>query len=159
MQQVYYRINTIHLPLPPLRERIEDLIPLIDYLIDKYMLELDRSDIAISSSAQERLRNYNWPGNIRELENVIKRAIILLDKNKHVIEAGAFDYLFYDPQSSLPSFNESIDITSKELIAKTFDLTMIEKQILNSVLQRFNGNVMEAARRTNISKDKFYRNR
>jgi len=67
------------LTTPPLRERIEDIPLLVYFLIDKYAMKIGKKITGISESAMQRLQSYRWPGNIRELENVIERAVILAD--------------------------------------------------------------------------------
>jgi two-component system NtrC family response regulator len=76
---LYYRLNVVHVYLPPLRERKDDLFLLVNHFLAKYAKENRQELISISSGAMERILDYNWPGNVRELENVIERAIILSD--------------------------------------------------------------------------------
>ena len=76
-EDLYYRLNVFPLELPPLRERPLDIVPLARYLIDRLGGALGRPGISLSSAAAEQLTRYAWPGNIRELENVIQRAMIL----------------------------------------------------------------------------------
>jgi two-component system NtrC family response regulator len=77
---LYYRLNVVHVYLPPLHERLDDLTLLVNHFLTKYAKENDQEVIAISSGAMERILDYHWPGNVRELENVIERAIILSDR-------------------------------------------------------------------------------
>lgn len=78
-EDLYYRLNVFPLTTPPLRERIEDLPLLVYFLIEKFAKRLGKKIEGISTKSLQRLRSYQWPGNIRELENVIERAIILAD--------------------------------------------------------------------------------
>ncbi|RKX75264.1 MAG: hypothetical protein DRP87_14965 [Spirochaetes bacterium] len=156
---LFYLINAFHLHLPPLRERTEDLGELIAYFLDKFTDEINRYDISVEKEAIEKLKTYHWPGNIWELENVIKRAVILLDKNTRNIKKNAFDYLFYPPSASSESLDTSLENLSREIIEKRIDLKTIESRILENIVKHFNGNIMEAVRNTCIPKDKFYRNR
>lgn len=78
-EDLYYRLKVVEIKLPPLRERKEDIEELVKYFIEKY--KGNKSNILITEEALNILENYNWPGNIRELENVIQRAIILSDSN------------------------------------------------------------------------------
>jgi len=78
-EDLYYRLNVFPLTTPPLRERIEDIPLLVYFLIDKYAMKIGKKITGISESAMQRLQSYRWPGNIRELENVIERAVILAD--------------------------------------------------------------------------------
>ncbi len=79
---LYYRLNVVHVYLPPLRERKDDLYLLVRHFLSKYAKENHQELIAISSGAIERILDYFWPGNVRELENVIERAIILSDRHE-----------------------------------------------------------------------------
>ena len=79
---LYYRLNVVHVYLPPLRERPDDLPLLVNHFLAKYAKENHQELIAISSGAMERILDYHWPGNVRELENVIERAIILSDRHE-----------------------------------------------------------------------------
>lgn len=78
-EDLYYRLKVIELKLPPLRERKEDIEELVKYFVKKYSPE--NKEILISDESLQILENYNWPGNIRELENVIQRAVILCSDN------------------------------------------------------------------------------
>jgi len=77
---LYYRLNVIPVNIPPLREREEDIPLLINYFLDKYNKEFGKKMIGISKDAMEALTSYSWPGNIRELENLIERLVVLCDR-------------------------------------------------------------------------------
>ncbi len=74
---LFFRLNVIHIEVPSLSERNEDIRLLVNYFIDKYKREKNENDIQLSADAWKALYNYHWPGNIRELENVIERAVVL----------------------------------------------------------------------------------
>jgi len=78
-EDLYYRINTVSITLPPLRDRRDDIEPLLRYFIDHYSHELGRQTPSLSEDALEVLRQYRWPGNVRELQNVIERAILVCE--------------------------------------------------------------------------------
>lgn len=84
-EDLYYRLNVVDIRIPPLRERKEDIIPLADTFLKKYKGEYGKSSLEISSRAIEILKKYDWPGNIRELENAIQRAIIM---SENIIDAA-----------------------------------------------------------------------
>ena len=83
-EDLYYRLNVLPIVVPPLRERKEDIWPLVDYFVDKFNKKLDLA-ITIDSEVKEMLLRYEWPGNIRELENLIERMMLLARKatNSH----------------------------------------------------------------------------
>ncbi len=74
---LYYRLNVISILVPPLRERPDDLLPLVAHFLAKHGQRLGRTDCTVSLKVMERLRQHGWPGNVRELENVIERALVL----------------------------------------------------------------------------------
>jgi len=76
-EDLYYRLNVVNIHIPPLRERIEDIPLLVDYFIKKYCTSMNRQPITIDSAALKRLEGFDFPGNIRELENMIERAIVI----------------------------------------------------------------------------------
>src|SRR5271163_960167 len=76
-QDLYYRLNVFPIQLPPLRERREDIPPLVHYFIRRFSMKIGRKITRIQRETMERLVSYSWPGNVRELENVIERAVIL----------------------------------------------------------------------------------
>ena len=80
-EDLLYRLNTIHLELPPLRERGDDILLFIDYFIRRYANKYGRKDIFLHENALEKLRSYHWPGNIRELQHSVENAIILCEGN------------------------------------------------------------------------------
>jgi two-component system, NtrC family, response regulator len=83
---LYYRLNVVHVYLPPLRERTDDLLLLVNHFVAKYAKDNHQELISISSGAMERILDYHWPGNVRELENVIERAIILSDRHEILVK-------------------------------------------------------------------------
>jgi two-component system response regulator AtoC len=80
-EDLYYRLNVIRLHLPPLRERTEDLAPLVEHLLGRIARRLHRPVPRLSEAAWRELRDYPWPGNVRELENVLTRATVLAPDN------------------------------------------------------------------------------
>jgi DNA-binding NtrC family response regulator len=76
-EDLYYRLNVIHIEMPPLRERMEDIPQLVEHFLAKYRWKPDAIPTTISEEAVERLMEHDWPGNVRELENAIERAVVL----------------------------------------------------------------------------------
>ncbi len=157
-EDLYYRIGTIPLRLPPLRERLQDFEPLIGSIMDGFTEELGRTRVVLDPRALARLKAHSWPGNIRELENAIKRAVLLLDRESTVIMPETFDYLF--SRAGEPgSLDSALGTLTEEVLAGRMDFKVLEKTILARIVERYGGNIKEAARSTSISKDKFYRKR
>lgn len=139
-EDLFYRLNVFTIELPPLRERKEDIKLLADYYTKLFATKTNRKITGISKDAIRLLQNHSWKGNIRELKNVIERAVILESGNELTIDA-----LPYDMQHAA---NTS---------ASTFDMAVIEKQHIQKVLSFAKGNKTEAARLLNIGLTTLYR--
>jgi len=81
-EDLFYRLNVVNIHIPPLRERLADIPLLVDYFIKKYCTSMNKPPISIDQAALKRLQEFNFPGNIRELENMIERAIVVGDGRK-----------------------------------------------------------------------------
>jgi two-component system response regulator AtoC len=134
-QDLFYRLNIIHIHLPPLRERREDIPLLTGYLINKLNKKLDKPECHIEPDALQALQAYHFPGNIRELENIIERALILCDNEKITLTDLGMEPL----QNSLKAVPKG---TLKE----------IEKWAINQALIRWEGNRTKVAGELGISR-------
>lgn len=136
-EDLFYRLNVINMVLPPLRERREDVSPLAVHFIDKYSRDMGKDVRGISPKALEILENYHYPGNVRELENIIARSVVLETSN--VIR-----------HETLPQFAEtdSLDLESSLYSNAGLDtlLGSIEKKMVEKALKRTGGNKTEAAK-------------
>jgi DNA-binding NtrC family response regulator len=136
-QDLFYRINTITIHLPPLRERKDDIVILAQHFIERFCQELRREQKMISEPVRRALRAYDWPGNVRELRNVIERVIVL--SARPMIELEDLPCEFWtDP-----------DNTWERSLSK---LASSEKRLLEEALQKWQGNVSAAARELGISR-------
>lgn len=127
-EDLYYRLNVVDIKIPPLRERKEDIIPLANTFLNKYKGEYGKANLEISSRATEILKKYDWPGNIRELENAIQRAIIM---SENIIDAA-----------QLPSW---VKHQLPEEESRSLSLKEIEKQHILKVLASTEQNKTKAA--------------
>ena len=142
-EDLFYRINVVPFTIPPLRERMEDVPILMDYFIKKITKKSGKRIMSIEEDVIERFNQYSWPGNIRELENVIEASIHLTNKEVIALESLP-DYL---KESSLfPVGKKKL----KEIIEET------ERRILLQSLAKFNNNKLEAAKALGISKSSLY---
>ncbi len=116
---LFYRLNVIPITLPPLRDRKDDVPLLVDYFIKVYASKNSRIINKVTDEAIEKLKNYTWPGNIRELENIIERAVLTSSSNSLEINGAWFN------NKSLPEGAEvlSLDENEKQLIIKVLKLT------------------------------------
>ena len=148
--------NTV--AIPPLRERPRDLKRFFHYFVEKFSLELGRMPVSFSKASIKKLKNYGWPGNISELEGVIKRAVVLTDPSQRVIPEDAFDFLFLtDPMPEDPEYCEAIQILARTLMNRNVTLKEIEHNILDTIVQYTGGSITRAVDRSGIPKDRFYR--
>ena len=146
-EDLYYRLNVIPIFLPPLRERKEDIPLLINNFIDKYAQMFGKEIRTISSYAMELLINYDFPGNIRELENIIERSVAMESSNIILPENLT---LSADAAVGAPNFD--IEITDKGIDLST-ELEKIEKIMIEKALQRTKGSKAKAARILNVTFD------
>lgn len=144
-EDLYYRINVISLNIPALRERLNDIIIIAQRFIDTLSLDLNKYGISLSDSAKEKLLNYSWPGNIRELKNCIERAMIFCESK--IIES--YDLIL--TESDLKIKNESENILPEDGIS----LLDIERRYLEEALKKADGNQTKAAKLLDLSLDTF----
>ena len=117
-EDLLYRINTIHIEIPPLRERTKDIPAMAEYFLKLYCNKYRKSCSRVSTSGMEKLKNYHWPGNVRELQHTIEKAVILSDKNELTP-----DDFFFKPVSNFSHklFDGTIEEMEKAMIAKTVE--------------------------------------
>ena len=139
---LYFRINTIPLYVPSLRERSEDIPVLAQHLLHNLSTALGCIGVCFTSGAIEQLRGYAWPGNIRELRNVIERALLL--RSSDVISAN--DLLFDRTALSVPQSDDTMGMTLSEL----------EQMHIERILRDENGRVIPAAKRLGIPRSTLY---
>jgi transcriptional regulator with PAS, ATPase and Fis domain len=135
-KDLYYRLNVIPIEIPPLRERRDDIPLLIRHFIKRFSLKLDKKITGISRDAEELLIRYKWEGNVRELENIIERAITITDD-----DSIGVDNLPGDIKTNIEHVEQTVSPYPAGLTL--FD---IEKLHIESVLKAVNGNKSRAAR-------------
>ena len=156
-EDLYYRLNVIPISLPPLRERKEDILELIDLFTRQFVEEYQLSEIGISTEVIKQLTTYDWPGNVRELENAIKRALVMcsgqmllpehfdliLGKLTPISEPGNLDAQVHAMlQAHIEQYIES-DVPLGELYAEIREI--FEKPLFKIVLEYTNGNRSKAS--------------
>jgi len=146
-QDLYYRLNVIRIELPALRQRSEDIPLLVRYFIEKFAAGAKRNVEGIQDDALAALKSYDWPGNIRELEHTVERAV-LLGKGTLV---GAEDL-----PTNLMARGESA-IVLAQAFAKQFTLYDLEREYIGKVLESTKGNKTEAARILGVDRTTLYR--
>ncbi|MBN1302552.1 MAG: sigma-54-dependent Fis family transcriptional regulator [Melioribacteraceae bacterium] len=142
-EDLFYRLNVVSLVLPSLKERKEDIPLLVDHFIRKYSETNGKELKGMSNDALDSLMKYNFPGNIRELENIIERAVILARENIITIDDLPPQLGFSTPDSQIDPYNLNYDYEEK---LKAFETVMIQE-----ALTRSEGNQSAAARILNIT--------
>lgn len=148
-QDLYYRLNIIEAMLPPLREREKDILLIAEYFLTRYKALFKKTTISLSSDAEDFLLSYAFPGNVRELENMMQRAVLLARKNiidpKHLKPATA-----EVEEVGMAAFDSQHFNSAKQKVVETF-----ERAFLEARLQDTKGNISEAARRSGMYKANF----
>ncbi len=151
-EDLYYRIKVVTVRLPPLRERKDDIPRLAEYFLRRYATDNRKPVGSISDAAMEMLVNYSWPGNIRELENVIERAVVL--SNQSILTTDDLP-----PEIRYPHEYKEYDAAGDGAfrITDTPALEEVKKRYLFHVLALSEGNVSRAAKTLNIDRRSLYR--
>jgi DNA-binding NtrC family response regulator len=139
-EDLYFRLNTIQVHLPPLRDRLDDIAALTQFFLGELIARYRKKDVEISPEALQALRQYPWPGNIRELRHVMERAVLLAQSSTiQPIDLGL--------QSA----------TARANVLEEMDLEAMEAQLIRKALDRYKGNAAGAAQALGLSRSAFYR--
>ncbi len=136
-EDLYYRLNVVSIKIPPLRERKEDIIPLTDNFIGKFCKENKKEKLEVSKEAGDVLMKYNYPGNVRELENMIERAVVLTRGNVITLN---------DLPMNLKGFKEERTLAAVGKGTLTEQVEALEKQLIFDALQESGGNQTKAGK-------------
>jgi len=145
---LYYRLQVIPIFLPPLRERREDILTLANYFIEQFNVEFNKHVTGISKMAEKLLLDYTWPGNIRELKNVIERAIILGNDETLLLEHLPLEIV-------AKASNQGAGLTTFKLPPEGIDIEEVEKELIRQALEMTDWNQSKAARKLNLGIDAF----
>jgi two-component system response regulator AtoC len=147
-QDLYYRLNVVRVEVPPLRERRDDIPLLAEHFLDKYSRELGRPMPRLDAEALSQLGGYAWPGNIRELENMMERAAVLSQGD--IISPTLLPDEVFNPASAQIGVAESVDIPPESLVMEPH-VVQLEKRLIEEALRRTGDNKSAAARLLEIS--------
>jgi two-component system, NtrC family, response regulator AtoC len=166
-EDLYYRLNVVPIHLPPLRERHEDIPLLVSHFITKFNDRLRKEITHIEPAAVDRLVSYNWPGNIRELENVIERTMLFCEgsvirlanlptdlpggEERVPVAAQASPSQPNLPAVTIPTPPQSEAVGSLKEAVK-IETERVERELIQRALDETGGNVTQAARRLKISR-------
>lgn len=141
-QDLLFRINTVEIKLPPLRERQEDIPLLADHFLGKFARKYRKPVERLGTAARKLLERYDWPGNVRELQHALERAVIMSGSST----LRAEDFVL----SSVGSSGDNIKLDD-------YNLEQVEKQVILKILKRHQGNVSQAARELGLTRASLYR--
>lgn len=140
-EDLLYRINTIKINLPSLRERENDVILLANFFLKKYTKKYKRQGLSISSQTLDKLKKYSWPGNIRELQHTIEKAVILCDSNTILPS-----HCWPEGEQNKPTLNSN-----------TLNLNDNEKILIEKAIEKHKGNISLAAKELGINRSTLYK--
>ena len=140
-EDLYYRISAISIALPPLRERKDDVLPLARAFLKRFAAQADRTLGDFSPAAAERLRSYNWPGNVRQLQNEVQRAVLMCDGK--LVDVHDLSITEATPSSEAEDENLTL-------------MEAMERNKIIEVLKETNGNKLETAKRLGIGRQTLY---
>ncbi len=141
-QDLLYRINTVEIHLPPLRDRREDIPPLIDHYLDHFSQKYNRGSLTVNQAAQRKLERYDWPGNVRELKHAIERAVIMAEDK--VLQPADF-------------FISGGDDRGGEVELDSFNLEDVERTVVLKAIRKHDGNISHAAKELGLTRTSLYR--
>jgi len=139
---LFYRLNTIEIFIPPLRDRGEDIMPLAQHFVDKHAIRYRKSSVKLASGVEDKLRAYSWPGNIRELSHMMERAVLFAEQETIL-------------SSDIPIKSVAGSSIKQDLPLMTFD--QAEQILLKKALNKADGLAVDAAELLGISKSAIYR--
>ena len=136
-EDLFYRLNVVSIKIPPLRERKEDILPLIENFIEKYCKENNREKLNLSKEAADLLIKYNFPGNVRELENIIERAVVLTRGETITLSDLPMNVKGFKEEKTLPELGKG---------SLSEQIEALEKQLIYDALKEANGNQTKAGK-------------
>lgn len=139
-EDLLYRINTIHIDLPPLRNRTDDIPPLASHFLSEFKQKYKNPKLEIKKSSFQKLMKYDWPGNIRELQHVIEKAVIMTFNN------------FIKPEDIMLQNEEK----TEEFASEVFNLLSHEKRLIERALNKFEWNMSKTAKELGINRSTLY---
>jgi len=140
-EDLLYRINTVEVKLPPLRERTEDIEPLLEYFFRIFKKKYSKSNLTYHMGIPEKLRNYQWPGNIREFKHAVERAVILSENN----------------QLSMNDFQIAYTISNSNTQKYHIKIEDVEKDHIVNVIEKNHGNITKSAKDLGVSRTSLHR--
>jgi DNA-binding NtrC family response regulator len=151
-EDLFYRLNVVRLKLPPLRERREEIPPLVDHYLRKYSEELDKGRLTLSDEALEYLLLYSWPGNLRQLANEVRRMVAMAERDSTLTPAQLSSEIQASRRTvpATPTTDPEVRVRIDQPLPVAVEL--LEQMMVRSALDKTHGRVEEAARILGISR-------
>jgi transcriptional regulator with PAS, ATPase and Fis domain len=146
-QDLLYRINTVTITLPPLRQRPDDIAPLVEYYMTRFSAKYHKDAMQITPATLAALERYHWPGNIRELVHAVERAVIMSESD--ALELA--DLLLPKPAAEPPGPREPRDLPDD------LNLSRLEVRAIEAAIAKHNGNLSRAAQELGLGRTTLYR--
>lgn len=145
-EDLFYRLKVFCIELPPLRSRGDDVLLLAEHFIEQFSRKFHKPAVSLSTEARRAIQSYHWPGNVREMANVLQRAVLLSDEP--VLEPRSLA-LNHSPEADVPAGGAGLtfDFSREDLTLAT-----VEKKLLQAALDHARGNISEAARLLGVSR-------
>ena len=143
-KDLLYRINTVEIEMPPLRDRTEDIPLLVEHFADQFAKKYEKKIQGVSPAVIAKMKKYHWPGNVRELEHMVERAVIMTDE--HVLQPE--DFFFADTRR---------EASGDGLNFEEYDLEEVEKTVIRKALDKHDHNISHAAEELGLSRAALYR--
>lgn len=158
-EDLYYRLHVLPINLPPLRERQDDVIEIAQHLLSQYCAEEKKEAITLSVDAVAQLSRYSWPGNVRQLQNVMRNLVVM--QSEHYITTDMLPTLLTQPfpKTDLPHFSSSDTLHPPSPISTIKPLAELEKEAIEQAIEICEGNIPAAAFHLGISTATIYRKR
>jgi DNA-binding NtrC family response regulator len=152
-EDLYFRLNVVELRVPALRDRREDIPPLVEYFFRELRRRIQTSLESISPQAMEALRQYNWPGNVRQLRNAIEHAVVM-GEGRMLRTKNLPEYVTIAATAGRPTTDPNLTPPPEEIVPST--LAEVEKRQIEAVLRQVEGNKQRAAQLLGISRSTLY---
>lgn len=144
-QDLLYRINTVEIRLPPLRERVEDIALLVEHFLGKYARKYQKMIKGVQPAALKKMQKYHWPGNVRELEHMIERAVIMTESS------------LLQPEDFFFAGHYDMEEAQDGLVFDNYNLEEVEKMVIRKALHKRDGNISKAAEELGLTRASLYR--
>ena len=146
-QDLYYRLSVVTLDIPPLRDRPEDVLPLAEFFLERFCRQANRKTLALAPDARRRLQSHHWPGNIRELRNLMERVAFLTKEQR--VEAHDIAFILSPQRDAFDDLADGIGLTEAT--------NRFQQEYIRRAVKRVRGNMSDAARVLGLHRSNLYR--